>query len=154
MDLTAKFNLLDEPWLEVETLQGSTERVGIIELFERAADLRGLAQASSTERFALLRVLLAFLHRATRPTSDDWSEMWHAGIRRRRCGRTQTRYTSDSGFVTPEHPFFQTPTLTALKGPESGLRALVADLPNGNIMFTNRSVEDVTSCRGKKPLSG
>lgn len=139
-----RFNLLDEPWVEVTTQAGTVERLGVLECLRRSAHLRGLGQDMSTQRFAVLRVLLAFLHRAMEgPTTAAWDRAWKEGLPQAAIDVYAARVRDRFWLVHPSQPFFQTPTLRAAKGPETGLRKIVADLPDGEPYFTNRTVADV-----------
>lgn len=57
-----RYNLLDEPWIEVLTGEGKNEKVSMKDVFRKAHQYRGLAGDMETQDFAVLRVLLAVLH--------------------------------------------------------------------------------------------
>lgn len=71
-----EFNLLDEPWIIVLNFDGSTEKVSLIDALARAAEFSGLAGELPTQDAAILRLLLAVLHRviAGYGPNDDGSE--------------------------------------------------------------------------------
>ena len=139
-----KFNLLDEPWLEVTTRAGNVQRLGILECLRRSAELRGLGQDMSTQRFVVLRLLLAFLHRAMGgPTTTAWNRAWKDGLPQEAIDAYAAQVRDRFWLVHPSQPFFQTPTLRSAKGPEAGLRKIVADIPDGEPFFTNRTAADV-----------
>lgn len=72
-----KFNLLDEPWLNVRRLDGKAERLGIRDTLARAHELRALEDASPVVLVALYRLLLAILHRAFQgPTGLPQLRRW------------------------------------------------------------------------------
>ena len=140
-----RFNLLDEPWIDVVTAQGGMDQVGILDAFRRADELRGLGQDLSTQRFAILRVLLAFLHRALDgPTRPAWLGLWQDGLDMQSIDAYAERVRDRFWLVHPTAPFFQTPTLRATKGPDPGLRKIVADLPDGEPFFTGRTARDTS----------
>lgn len=59
----SRFNLLDQPWIEVIVDdKGRTEEVGLKELFEKANLYKDLAGDTKTQDFVILRVLLAVVH--------------------------------------------------------------------------------------------
>lgn len=58
------FNLLDEPWLPVTFADGSSVRVGLLQAFQRSAEIRELGETSPPSLIAQYRLLLAILHRA------------------------------------------------------------------------------------------
>lgn len=74
------FSLLDEPWVKVRTLSGAVQELGLLDLFEQAHELRGLAGELPTQDVAVLRLLEAVLLGATRPqrtrTEDQNIELW------------------------------------------------------------------------------
>lgn len=58
-----KFNLIDEPWISVMINdKGKTKEVSLSELFQNASQYKCLAGDSSTQDFAVFRLLLAILH--------------------------------------------------------------------------------------------
>ncbi len=59
----ARFNLLDEPWINVVIdAKGQTKEVSLKDVFKNAHIYKGLAGDMETQDFALMRVLLAVLH--------------------------------------------------------------------------------------------
>lgn len=68
------FNLLDEPWIPVRSLAGEVSEIGLLELFERASQLEGLAETSPPNLVALYRVLLAITHRALTRALGTWKD--------------------------------------------------------------------------------
>ena len=106
-----KFNLLDEPWLEATTRAGNVQRLGILECLRRSAELRGLGQDMSTQRFVVLRLLLAFLHRAMGgPTTTAWNRAWKDGLPQEAIDAYADQVRDRFWLVHPSQPFFQTPT--------------------------------------------
>lgn len=58
-----KYNLLDEPWISViADEKGATKEVSLKEVFENAHLYQGLAGDTTTQDFAVFRMLLAVLH--------------------------------------------------------------------------------------------
>ena len=82
----AAFNLLDEPWIKVRTLAREVQELSLMEVFDKAHTLRGLAGEIPTQDVAVIRVLEAVLLGVTkpdRPRSDDeslycWDSWWRA----------------------------------------------------------------------------
>lgn len=76
------FNLLDEPWLPVQYLDGRTAEVGLLALFEQAAQIEGLAETAPPNLVALYRLLLAITHRALTRQLGRWTDRdrarWYA----------------------------------------------------------------------------
>jgi CRISPR system Cascade subunit CasA len=136
------FNLLDEPWILVLNSRGAEEEVSILELFERAPELATIGGEVPTQGFAILRVLLAVLHRAVEGPRDaeEWAELWRAPtLPMPRIRDYAERHRERFGLFHPETPFFQVPGLHTAKNEVSGLEKIVADVPNGAPLFTTRS---------------
>lgn len=76
-----RYNLLHEPWIEVIDLNNQSKHLSLTEVLVSAHELRDVHTLHVTERTALIRVLLAFLHRAFDGPPDDeaWLEMWEKG---------------------------------------------------------------------------
>lgn len=72
--MTPTFNLLDEPWIPVRTLQGAVREVGLLELFEHAEKFEGLVETSPPNLVALYRVLLAVTHRGLTKSLGTWKD--------------------------------------------------------------------------------
>lgn len=136
------FNLLDEPWIIVLAPDGREREVSILELLEQAPRLSVIGGEVSTQAFAITRLLLAFLHRALDGPADqdEWAELWAAAelpVDAIRTYADRVRHRFD--LFTAEAPFFQVAGLTTGKGEVSGLEKIVADVPNGEPLFTTRS---------------
>lgn len=61
------FNVLDEPWIPVVTLDGTKELLGIRDTLSRASNLREISVVSPLEEFSVYRFLSVFLMDALRP---------------------------------------------------------------------------------------
>ncbi len=62
-DLATSYNLLDEPWIPVETLDGRARKLGLREFFERLDEIRDFATPPA-QRIALTRLALCVAHAA------------------------------------------------------------------------------------------
>lgn len=141
----AHFNLLDEPWIPV-LCTGEVVDVSIMEALDRAAEIDSLAADLSSQRFAITRLLLAVIHRAVDgPTTwEEWKQLWTAPALPMDQIRAYAEKHHERFFLRhADQPFFQTPTLRTGKGEWSSLRKIVADLPAGHPLFTNRFESDV-----------
>ena len=80
MSSTLSFNLVREPWLPVTMRDGTTTELGLMDFFAQAHEARGLNEPSPLTYTAVMRYLIAILHRATNgPTSPvDWGNRWMA----------------------------------------------------------------------------
>lgn len=140
------FNLIDRPWIVVLGRDGRQREVSILELFARAGEFSSLGGEVSTQGFAITRLLLAFLHRALDGpvTRDDWALLWEApvlpaGPIADYAERVRDRFD----LFDPEAPFFQVADLHTARREVFSLDRIVADVPNGEPLFTTRSARDL-----------
>jgi CRISPR system Cascade subunit CasA len=74
------FNLLYEPWIWVEGLDGRSYRVSLSELLLNAGNYRAVSAGLPHTNASVMRLLLAVLHRNFGPrTPEDWKEIWEHG---------------------------------------------------------------------------
>ncbi|WFE28275.1 type I-E CRISPR-associated protein Cse1/CasA [Solwaraspora sp. WMMD791] len=136
------FDLVDQPWLLVQRLDGHVEEVSLVDAFRRAPELRRLAGELPTQEFAHLRLLLAVLHATLDgPDTSTWEQLWE----------TPTLPVDDIADYLDEHrerfdllhptaPFYQVADLRTGKDEVFGLERLIADVPSGaQLLFTARS---------------
>ncbi|TNC22054.1 type I-E CRISPR-associated protein Cse1/CasA [Amycolatopsis alkalitolerans] len=146
----SEFNLLDEPWILVLAPNGREHEVSILELFEQAAGLTVIGGEVPTQAFAITRLLLAFLHRALDGPQDqqEWAGLWQEPmlpmpVIQDYAARVRSRFD----LFDPQAPFFQVADLRTEKGEASGLEKIVADVPNGEPLFTTRSASSLRRLR-------
>lgn len=68
--MRASFNVLDQAWIPVISLEGKEETLGIRETILRAQELREITSASPLEEYSLYRFLGLFLMDMLRPESE------------------------------------------------------------------------------------
>lgn len=68
--MRASFNVLDQAWIPVISLEGKEETLGIRETILRAHELREITSASPLEEYSLYRFLGLFLMDMLRPESE------------------------------------------------------------------------------------
>lgn len=136
------FNLLDDPWIVVLHRDGTDRQLSVLELFDQANDLVMIGGEVPTQGFAVLRLLLAFLHRALDgpKDADAWAALWEAEALpampiQRYADQVRDRFELFDSVA----PIFQVADLHTEKGEVSGLEKIVADVPNGAPLFTTRS---------------
>lgn len=149
MSQNVSFNLVDEPWICVRDLDGTTREVSLLELFEQASSIKCLANDLPTQDFAILRVLLAVLQRAISPALDDddvpaevWGRLWRAHelpIDQIREYLDEWHHRFD--LFDEEQPFMQVAGLHTAKNEFSEIRKVIADIPDGDTLFSLRSGE-------------
>ena len=104
-----QFNLLHEPWIPVVTLDGVARSVSLREALLNATIYRGVSANLPHTNAAVLRLLLAVLHRNFGPPNTDvWETLWLRGafdgaVLDEYFERWQSRFDLFSN----EHPFYQ-----------------------------------------------
>lgn len=140
-DTPASFSLIDRPWIPVLDMSGSYRRVSLAEVFAEAGQLRCIAGDLPTQTFALLRLLLAVLHRAVEGPDDmrAWGELWASpGLPIRDITGYLDEFRDRFDLLHPKTPFYQVASLRTEKGEVSGLERLIADVPVNEPYLTNR----------------
>ncbi|MER7169195.1 type I-E CRISPR-associated protein Cse1/CasA, partial [Micromonospora sp. NPDC000207] len=149
---------MDEPWIPVLDGEGRCRDVSLLGLFEHAEDIRMIACELPTQTFAILRLALAVLHRATDgpPGEKAWRALWHD---RRLPIDDLTDYLGTFrdrfDLLHPRQPFYQVAELRAGKDNTYGLARLIADVPNGMPFLTTRAgrgMESVTPAEAARWL--
>lgn len=72
--MRVSFNVLNDPWIPVITLNGSKEMLGIRETLQRAPELKEISAVSPLEEYSIYRFLSVFLMDALRPEDLDTIE--------------------------------------------------------------------------------
>ncbi|WP_019806823.1 type I-E CRISPR-associated protein Cse1/CasA [Saccharomonospora halophila] len=137
----ASFDLVDQPWIPVRMRDGATTELSLVEVVTRAHEVATLSGDLPTQDLALVRLLLAILHRAWDGPGDldEWERLWRA--ERLPTGPVVDyldRHRDRFDLLHPETPFFQVAELRTGKGETSELSKLIADVPNGRPFFTTR----------------
>ena len=75
------FNLVDEPWIGAVDTDGLLQEYSLRDLLVRAHELSGLYDDSPLVVAALLRTILALLHRVYDGPRNrgEWQTLWQAG---------------------------------------------------------------------------
>lgn len=132
------FNLVDDPFIPVQALDGTVEELSLRQVLIDAPRLRGLGGEVPTQAFALLRVLLACLYRAAEVYEEkDWRQLWHDGPPVGRIDAYLKKFRPRFSLFGAE-PFFQVAGLSAESGKVDGLEKIIVDVPNGHQFFTTR----------------
>lgn len=135
------FSLLHEPWILVRTRSGGVRGIGLREAVVPADDVVAIVGEVPTQAFAILRLLLAVLHRSVDGPCgiDEWSR-WVAdpAALRSRVDTYLEPIADRFDLRHPSAPFFQVAELRTAKDEHSGLEKLIADVPNGEPQFTTR----------------
>ncbi|MGY2011983.1 type I-E CRISPR-associated protein Cse1/CasA [Nocardia gipuzkoensis] len=141
-----RFDLLEQPWIIVTDHSGRRHDCSLRDVFRRCEDFAALGGDVPTQEFAILRLLLAILHRsiARRPgtAAEIWSQLWEHWP-----GELIDSYLDEHRdrfqLFHPTTPFFQVAGLRSGKDAVSPLDKLIADVPNGAKYFTTRAAGDI-----------
>lgn len=152
-DGQAHFNLVDEPWIKAITLDGETIALSLRELFHEAHNLRALANDTATQDFAILRVLLAILQRSVIGLleeydypSEAWGALWDAKCMPfNEIDAYLNEWHHRFDLFDSEEPFMQVAGMQAANGSTLEIKKIVADIPDGRPLFSQRSVEELDS---------
>ena len=143
------YSVLTEPVIPVLWPDGTSSEVGIREAFLRAHEIRDIQGETPLERYALLRLLIAFAMDMLHPgTSYDRRDLWEA----ERFDQTVfDQYISlceqDSprfDLFDPDHPFMQSKYEKTLDAKaEKPVASIVHSLPSGNNhVFVDHRIAD------------
>lgn len=140
------FNLIDEPWISVLGHDGQERHESILAVFKHAHRYMTIGGEVPTQAFAITRLLLAFLHRALDGPADqdDWERLWAAdklpiAAIRAYADRVRPRFD----LFDPVVPFYQVAGLRTAHDEVFSLDRIVADVPNGEPLFTTRSAANL-----------
>lgn len=141
------FNLTTEPWIRVRDEEGVRD-VSLRECFAEAPTIRALAGEVVTQDAAILRLLLAILHRSVADMPgyavDVWRGLWEAPTLPLVAITDYLDGVAGRFNLFDEiAPFLQVADLAAAK--TSGLVKLVADVPDGAPFFTTRAGAELES---------
>jgi len=140
------FDLLEKPWIPVTDHGGRVQELSIRAVLGRAAEFAALGGELPTQEFAILRLLLAILHRsiAHRVTEPrrTWQELWNEWPTED-IERYLDSHRDRFDLLHPQTPFFQVPGLRSGKDAVSSLDKVIADVPNGAKYFTTRAGESI-----------
>ncbi|MCL2803654.1 MAG: type I-E CRISPR-associated protein Cse1/CasA [Micrococcales bacterium] len=135
------FSLIDEPWLAVLDDTGQRTEVSLLDVFRRAGSIRGISGELPTQDFAILRVLLAVLHRAVGGPQDldHWREIkadWDSAAAD--VAGYLSRFRDRFWLMHPECPFMQVAGLHTSKSETSDLSKIICDGSGSSSFLTTR----------------
>ncbi len=117
--MNPEFNLLDEPWIPVQMMDGRVKEMGLLALFDQLAHVKSLAETSPTSLVAQYRLLLAVTHRALTMDRGTWKEQdritWFSeGIPKGVVEAYLNHWRERFWLFHPEYPFMQVAELATL----------------------------------------
>lgn len=132
------FNLVDEPWIGAVDTDGLLQEYSLRDLLVRAHELSGLYDDSPLVVAALLRTILALLHRVYDGPRNrgEWQTLWQAGqFDANRLDAYFAEWKDRFDLFSDEHPFYQmspevgqlNPVSTLVPEAASGFNATLFD---------------------------
>ncbi|MEX3610771.1 type I-E CRISPR-associated protein Cse1/CasA [Rothia sp. LK2588] len=131
------FNLVDDPWVSCQMMDGTISLLSLRQVFEDRASIRQLSGDSPQQDYAVMRVLLAIFWRTHQRLDEeiDYPDDWWADL---------FEQVDEEEFVGPildyldewkerfelfdaTAPFMQAGTLETSKGVRSGVRRLIPE---------------------------
>jgi len=135
------FNLIDEPWIPVRDVGGAAQEVSLLELFRLAPELEVITGELPTQSVAILRMLLAIMHRAVGGPVDykHWKELrdnWDLVV------SDVIGYLDDwydrFWLFHPSQPFMQVADLRTAKDEVTELAKIICDGPSTSPFLATR----------------
>ncbi|UVS78390.1 type I-E CRISPR-associated protein Cse1/CasA [Actinokineospora sp. UTMC 2448] len=141
MNACDRFDLTQRPWLTVRLTDGTVQDMSLVDVFANAHRVLGILGDVPTQVFALTRMLLAILHRATDGPAGlaQWRSLWQADtLPTESIDAYLAKHAHRFDLGDPDVPFFQVARLRTNDDKFSDLSKLIADVPNGQPFFTTR----------------
>ncbi|MDI6772661.1 MAG: type I-E CRISPR-associated protein Cse1/CasA [bacterium] len=147
------FNLVDQPWVPVRTLDGGLVTLSLRDTLLQAHRLRCLEDASPLVLAALHRFLLAVLHRALEgPSTTEQAARWfQKGFPEDRITAYLDRRRERLDLFHPTHPFFQVPGLDQVAKPQPWTILLPEEGSNNTTLLFNPSRREGYSPNPARP---
>ncbi len=143
-----KFDALRQPWIPAERADGSIHEYGIMEVIEKAPELRCLNDSSPVFLYGMYRLLVAFLTDALRPKSiDELMDIYETGSFPMERIEDYIAECEKDGpcfdLFDKDRPFLQSAYNNELDKQQKTAAIMVMDLPTGNnpIHFDHRYEE-------------
>lgn len=112
------FDLLRERWIPVRTSDGGTHECSLREALDLCQNFVGLAESIPIVHSALLRLLIALVHRAIEGpcTMDERKALLRSGrLPAERIGKYLEKWADRFDLFDPDRPFMQVPALQGLQ---------------------------------------
>jgi len=138
------FNLIDEPWIPLRTMNDEPVTLALRETLLRAGDLWRIEDPSPLTTVALHRLLLAVLHRALEgPRIVDDAAKWHQnGFPLKAIQAYLDRWHDRFDLFDDRSPFFQVPLLSEAAKPKPWTMLLPQEGSNNTSALFNHGLRD------------
>jgi len=142
------FNLVDEPWVLVLDQDGQQQELSLSETFHRADEMLALSGDIATQTFAILRVLLAVLHRAVYgpedvPRGTDNPADWRQTLKQ--VDEYLDAFHDRFWMQHPTQPFMQVADLATSAVADNDLSRIICDGPGASTFLTTRLGQSLTT---------
>jgi CRISPR system Cascade subunit CasA len=140
------FNLMDEPWIPCCDLAGNYLTLGIRDLLLRSHELRSIQHQNPLTEVALLRILLAAIHRAVDGprNSNDWKMLYKSGQFDERITKYLDKWRHRFDLFSSDEPFYQTPELMVVDSGGSSVPQPICSLMLERSSGNNKTLFDHT----------
>lgn len=142
------YNLLDEPWIQVEMLDGQTVKLGLKALFEDAHRIRTISGELPHMHFVTVRLCEAILYctygvsgQGKQALLDLWREIWELGhFPQEEIAEYLDEYRARFDLFG-DKPFYQVADLAYVAADPSPVSAIMPDVPTrlDKTLFSMRS---------------
>lgn len=141
------FNLIDEPWIPGVNIDGDNVTLGIRDLLMKAHQLRSIQHQNPLTEAALLRVLLAVVHRAVDGprNTKQWKELYQGGKFDNRVADYLVKWHNRFDLFSSEAPFYQTPGLLVIDGSGNAMPQSISSIILGVSNGHNKTLFDHTT---------
>jgi CRISPR system Cascade subunit CasA len=141
------FNLIDELWIPCVDLKGNYHLFGICDLLMQAHELRSIQHQNPLTEAALLRLLLAVIHRAVDGprNSREWKELYQAGKFDCRIPEYLKKCYPYFDLFSSEAPFYQTPGLLIVDESGNSVPQSISSIMLGVASGNNKTLFDHTT---------
>lgn len=135
------FNLIKQPFIPCLMPDGTRRELGLAEVLLRAHEIRAIRDGSPLATIALIRLLLAVLHRVFGPRDlDQWGSVWQAGaFDEGPLGSYFDQWRDRFDLCHTEHPFYQ---VADLEEGEGSVWRLAFVQSNNATLFEHRNEAD------------
>ncbi|MGK2885207.1 MAG: type I-E CRISPR-associated protein Cse1/CasA [Rhodococcus sp. (in: high G+C Gram-positive bacteria)] len=139
----ASFNLVDEPWIPVRAVDGSSQAMSIGGVLGQSRKIAAVLGDVPTQAFAIQRLLIAIIRRAVEWGDDPvatWTRIWDTGaLPAEQIDRYLAGVRARFDLLDPAKPFYQVPSFESNKGDYKPISLLISDVPSGEKYFTTRA---------------
>lgn len=125
-----EYNLLDEPWIPVQLLDGTITEVGLLELLQRSTDIADLACELPTQNIAIQRLVLAVAYRVATPLdAEAWAAQWDHGAPTEEMAEYLEKWRDRFYLFGGQYPFMQVADLHTANNETKPLHVIIEGVP-------------------------